>query len=394
MAPPQKRFLNADTLVALATVLVVAILWFTVSQDRGYFSSTMPTTGDALRSAALTRLTATKKDFVEPKYDPASPDNALRADGIFEQAADEERAGLYKEAVNHYKLACKFNPMKKRYWSSLGSVYVFLNQYEDAQAAFTEVYKLDVYDVGNLSSLGYAALSLRKDREAERYYLMALAIQPELQGGWDELGHIANGVGLQDFNNQIQQMAKSPLDITNSALVYQLNQAALEQNPDDYYYLVNRAMINLRFMRLADVASDVDKALKINPNGAAALLARAQLYHFMGKLDKSAAAYKSCLAVSPQPMAYAELGALEKERGNIDQALVHYGKATELAADKPSWVDTLTKLSKEKERRAREAEAKLDQSKGDKAVALSKNGTGRASDPGGPANAQDAFGVK
>ncbi len=374
MAPFNNRFFKADTLVLLASLFVGAVLWFSVSRDRGYFSSTLPTTGDGLRDAAMSRLTAMKKDGLEPHIDGTALDNAAKADRIFEVAADEERAGLYKEAIDHYKEACKFDPLRKRYWSALGSVYISQSMYEEAEPAFMQVYNLDAYDIGNMNSLGFVFLSLRKDEEAKRFYLMLLTIRPDQGSAWEELAHLANGVGLQPFQGQIQQMARTPLEINNSDLVYQINQAAIEDHPDDYYYLVNRALINLRWMRLSSVQPDIDRALKVKPDGAAALLAQAQLYHYMGELDKAVATYKRCIAVSPQTHGLRGDGGDRKgKRGKHRSGLyLLSASATELGADKPSWVDTLNKLRAEKTRLEQEALVKASKIPGNKAVGRSQ----------------------
>jgi tetratricopeptide (TPR) repeat protein len=204
-----------------------------------------------------------------------------------------------------------------------------------------------------LSNLGYASQYLGNDYQAKRYYLMALTIQPDLQNAWAEMYNIAPGVGLQRYSEQIKQMTVVPNDSDNSVLVYQLNQTGLEDNPDDYYYLVNRAFMNIRFMRLTDVQADIDKALKnIQRNGVAALLAKAQMYNNMGDFGKAREAYRNCLAVSPQPVAYAELGSIEMQEGHTNEALHDFGKATELGNDKPSWAATYNKLKADKLKRA------------------------------------------
>lgn len=353
-------------IVGLVSLCLGAAVCYSLTRPEGYFTSIEMAATNVVKGGSAAKPAkddgpgkpAKDDGFGKPVDDPSQPANVNQAVQMLYLGNSDERAGSYKAAVEHYKQACKLDPIRKFYWAALGSTYMLLSQYDDAQAAYWEVYNRDVYDSFNLGRLGYVSEALRRDDQARRFYLMVLSIEPDNQDAWLELNNIARGLDIEGFLEQIHRASLIPTDSANGALVYQINQASLDHNPNDYYYLVNRALMNIRALHLANVQQDIDKALKIQKNGSAALLAQAQLYSNMGNLDKAVEAYKLCLAVSPQPMAYAELGALEIQQGHIDQAFHDYGKATELGNDKPSWVATFEKLKKEKIKHDQEALAK------------------------------------
>lgn len=348
MTAGDKKILKSDVIVALVSLGVGAMVYFSVTREQGIFDKSGHLTENKPKPPVDTSV---KKDGGKTLNDPSLPPNVNRAYAIFNQATAEEKEGNYTAAIGHYVEACRIDPIRKMYWSGLGSAYMHENKFEQAIDAFMEVYNRDVYDTFNLSNLGFASQSLRRDADAMRYYLMALTIQPDLPDAWAEMYNVAHGLVLMSYYDEIKDMARAPAVTGNSDLIYRLNQTGLDMHPDDYYYLVNRAFLNLRFMRLSTVEADVDRALSIQKNGPAALLARAQLYSCRGEFDRAAEAYKACLAVSPQPVAYAELGTIQMQQGKLDEALHSYGKATELGNDKPSWLATYNRLRAEKMKR-------------------------------------------
>lgn len=190
---------------------------------------------------------------------------------------------------------------------------------------------------------------------------MSLAIHPDNQTAWDEFFSLSHVPDWDVYSEEIHQAVLTPANSENNNLIYKLNEVALGLHPDDYYLIVNRAILNLRFMRLDRVPKDVARALQLDSRGPAALLAQAQLYNLTAQQDKAEQAYRACLAVSPQPLAYAELGAIEMQKGQIDQALHEYVKATQLGNDKPSWVTTMNRLRDMKAARDLQAKKIKDQ---------------------------------
>jgi len=359
--PGEKKIFKTDLVVGLISLAVGGLVVFSVTREQGVFSPAAKPGDDGFPEGARPNPNrAVKKEGGKPLSDSSLPVYINDAYALFMQGVESEKNGNNKAAVAFYIEACKKDPVRKMYWANLGNAYMHENKFDKAIESFMEVYNRDVFDTFNLANLGYASQSQRNDRAALRYYLMALSIQPDLQDVWAEMYNVAHGLVMTSFYDRLKQMTISPGVPGNSDLVYQLNQVALADSPDDYYLLLNRVQFNLRFMRLTNVKEDIDKALKINPRGPAALLARAQMYNYMGEFDKAAEAYKDCLAVSQQPVAYAELGTIQMQQGKLDEALHNYGKATELGNDKPSWVATYNTLRVEKLKRdAAAGEAKI-----------------------------------
>ena len=371
-----KKVLKTDVIVGLFSLAVGGLVIFSITRDEGVFAPADKADSSGFPIGTMPRKRNVKKEGGKPLNDPSLPAYVNDAYARFMQAVDDEKNNDYKSAIKHYIEACKLDPIRKMYWSGLGNAYMHENIFDKAVACFTEVYNRDVFDTFNLANLGFASQSLRNDREALRYYLMALSVQPDLQDVWGEVYNVAHGLVMMSFYDRLHEMSQSPGSPGNADLVLQLNQVMLNDNPDDYYFLVNRAMVNLRFMRVTSVQEDIDKALKVNPRGPAALLCRAQLYRYMGEYAKAVEAYNACLAVSPQPVAYAELGTIQMEQGKLDEALHSYGKATELGNDKPSWVATYNTLRVEKLKRAAATAAAAEEANkaGKAAIAQDKSG--------------------
>ncbi|MBU6451868.1 MAG: tetratricopeptide repeat protein [Cyanobacteria bacterium REEB67] len=314
---------------------------FSVTREEAFFA---PKKSPAEIEAKKHAVAAKVKNGGLPLGDPSLPANVNQAFDAFTRANQAITDNNPKEAIELFKKACELDPIRKIYWASLGSAYNNAGDQESASKAYLEVYQRDVYDLFNLTSLGYASQVLRDDRAARRYYLMALTVRPDAPDAWQEMFNVLHGMNLDRFYQPVQEMIQSPESIENIDLVYKINQTALDDDPNDYYCLVNRAMMKIRALRLVDAQEDVTRALKLQPQGPGALLAQADIYNKAGQTEKAMAAYRSILQFSPQPVAYAELGELEMQLGQTDKALHDFGKATELGNDKPSWLDTYNKL--------------------------------------------------
>jgi len=357
VAPANNRFFNADVMVGLVSLCVAAAVWYSLTRPQGAFSPRVPAAPPGAPVAAPSPGAADGVTHVDDPNLPANVNQAIRAS---EKGHAREKAGDRNGAIEFYKEAARLDPVRKFYWSDLASVYLQQNNYDRAYDAFLQAYERDSFEVFILNGLGYASQSNRRDADARHFYLTGLTLQPESVDLWTELYNLSHVPGWQDFSSELQEASLMPAKVENNNLLYRLNQYALEQNPDDYYLIVNRALLNLRFMHLDRVQSDVDKALKINPRGGAALVARAQLLNLRGEQEKAAQAYRDCLKISPQPLAYAELGAIEMQQGKLEQASQEYGMATQLGTDKPSWVNTLGRLRDAIIKRNSEGKAKPD----------------------------------
>jgi tetratricopeptide (TPR) repeat protein len=341
------NYAKTDFFVALAGIAIAGIVVFSVTREEAFFApKKTPAELEAKKHPG-----GKVKNGGLPLGDPSLPANVNQAFDAYNRANLAITDGQHKEAIELFKKACELDPIRKIYWSALGSAYTNDGDHEAARKAYLEVYQRDVYDLFNLTSLGYAAQALRNDREARRYYLMALTIRPDLPEGWQEMYNVVHGMSLSNFYQPVQAMVQSPGSIENIDLVYRINQTALEDDPSDYFCMVNRAMMKIRALRLSDAQDDVTKALKLQPLGPGVLLAQADIYNKAGQTEKAISAYRALLKLSPQPVAYAELGELEMQLGQTDQALHDFGKATELGNDKPAWLDTYNMLRDQRAKR-------------------------------------------
>ena len=65
-------------------------------------------------------------------------------------------------------------------WNKLGDVYFALDDFENAVNSFYKTLELNSYQFGTMESLGYLMMELQREKEALKWFNMALDINPNL----------------------------------------------------------------------------------------------------------------------------------------------------------------------------------------------------------------------
>jgi tetratricopeptide (TPR) repeat protein len=354
---------KSDLMVVLSAAVLLGLVAFAVTREEAFFA---PPKNPGEKERQQGKAKSTKEPRPRQKRadgrigldDPSMPQNVQEAFEHFNDASEADIGSRFADAEKDFIKACELDPKRKLYWSGLGNCYQHQGKYQQSLAAFQKTYELDCYDVNNLDNMGYASQALRRDTEAAGWYLASLTILPEQADAWMELYNIMHGLGLEQFYNICNDMHHFPTNSDNSNNVYRINDYMLGQSPDDYYLLVNRAMLRTRSLQAPLAQLDLNRALQLKPDGKAALFAQAQIYMQQNESDKAEAIYRKIVKDCPQPMAYAQLGAIALGRGDTKEALFDYGHAAEYGEDKPSYGYTYTNLKNEEADRALKASQK------------------------------------
>lgn len=121
-------------MVGLAALCIAGAAWYSLTRPEAFF----PPPGQSTEPEANKTAPAPPKEDEKPNYvwNPTLSPDENRALRIFEEGRAEERAGNRAAAAEHYKEAGKIDHTRKFYWSSLGSLSMLDNDYEQAYVAF------------------------------------------------------------------------------------------------------------------------------------------------------------------------------------------------------------------------------------------------------------------
>ncbi len=126
----------------------------------------------------------------DPRYFKAYHNLAIvnyrRADQIRDQ--DPERAKeLFKIAVKYFKQALNIFPFNPDSWNDLGTTYIQLKEYENAEVCYRKAIRLDPLDYKAYFNLGYLMEIQKKYPEAEEAYKAAVRIYDQDPKHWYRL---------------------------------------------------------------------------------------------------------------------------------------------------------------------------------------------------------------
>lgn len=261
---------------------------------------------------------------------------------------DYQSKQMWPQCIYCYKKSCELDPTKKGYWNSLGTAYQFSDNMENARNAFLRSHQLDVYEMGNLESIGYADTRMGiHDDEALRFYLMALSIDPTHKAAWDNLIGVLHRLDKDDFAPRVQTLASSPTEPNAAFVADSINEYFLREKPDDYDLLVNKGLFQTRLLNVPMALEAFDKANKLRPNSPRVLIGYGLLYDAIGDSKKASEYFTRCTNTSPsQAMAWAMRGAIAERGKKYKEALDFYVVASALSPEKAKWSGKIGVLDK------------------------------------------------
>lgn len=135
--------------------------------------------------------------------------------------------GQYEEAVRHFKTALETNPDMLTCKNNLGAAYMHLEQYEDAAMIFKELSQSPLYTSPWLAfvNLGWAYYQMGMTQEAIDETEMAVALNPELCLGYNNLGVFYRSVSKIDdavtnLNEAIKLCSNYPEPHLHLGMIY------------------------------------------------------------------------------------------------------------------------------------------------------------------------------
>ncbi|MBA4078185.1 MAG: hypothetical protein C0508_24375 [Cyanobacteria bacterium PR.023] len=288
-------------------------------------------------------------DAADLKKNPVTPPNKVKDPEAWAQLGFEYQSRQeWPQSIYCYTKACELNPNKRGYWNSLGTVYQFSDKMEDARTAFMRSHLLDVFEMGNLESIGYVDTRVGlHDDEALRFYLMALAIDPAHKASWDNLLPVLHRLDKDDFMPRVQTLVSSPTEPNAAFVADSINEYFLRQKPDDYDLLVNKGLFQTRLLNVPMALEAFDKANKLRPESPRVLIGYGLLYDAVGDCKKAEEYLKRCTDSSPsQAVAWAMRGSIAEKSKNYKAALDNYVVASALSPEKAQWSAKIGVLDK------------------------------------------------
>lgn len=324
-------------------------LFFLKSLPVFLICTTLALTGCESDKHGLTESRVFTFDVPDLKSNPVTPPKKDKDPEAWAQLAFEYQSKqMWPQCIYCYTKSCELDPTKKGYWNSLGTAYQFSDKMENARNAFLRSHELDVYEIGNMESIGFADTSMGlHDAEALRFYLMALSIDPTHKGAWDNLVGVLHRLDKDEFVPRVQTLASSPTEPNGPFVADSINEYFLREKPDDYDLLVNKGLFQTRLLNVPMALEAFDKANKLRPESPRVLIGYGLLYDAIGDSKKAVEYFTRCTKASPsQAMAWAMRGSIAEKAKNYKEALDCYVVASALSPEKAQWSGKIGVLDK------------------------------------------------
>jgi tetratricopeptide (TPR) repeat protein len=277
-----------------------------------------------------------KKEELEGPLEPPLDEDS--ADAWYSKGFKYQQKDKPHLAAACYEKACKLNPKQKSFWADLGAQYQGLKKPQSARNAYMKAWELDMLDIYNICSIGYNDSMQAKDDESYRFYCMALSVEPSHQDAWFQLISVLHRLNKEQFLPECQRLSEAGRDPQNIHVALALVDDYLKEHPDDYDFIVDRAFLLTRLMRVSEAHRGFDQALKIQPEGVRALIGLGFLYDAEANREKAKATFNRVLELSPtQSVVWAAMGAISANEGNYKQALNEYESALKISPSNAFW---------------------------------------------------------
>ena len=123
---------------------------------------------------------------------------------------------MYKEAVNVYQNALKYNPLSFEINYNLGIAYTMLNDFQNAKICYERAADINSLSYNSKYSLAEIALIYKELEEAEKYFMEALEDDELSADSYYELSKIAM---IKNEKDKAIQFANIAIDIDAAKVV-------------------------------------------------------------------------------------------------------------------------------------------------------------------------------
>jgi len=282
--------------------------------------------------AAYPILTFTKRQVLENAYkalDHAAffgPGSCVSFDAVSLNISGDKRYhdGDIAGAIKEFKLALLLDPANVNVYNSLGVCYGIQGSFEKALEAFTTAIQLDPGEAMSIYNAGLVHMLSGLQDKALACFLEALSISGDVFEILFQTGRLYLEMG--DFENAKRCLEKAADRQPTAGAVYRYL--------GDCY--AAGAMPG-------KAAAAYRKAIKLNPNDAAALSALGHLFGAMGENAEIAIMFcRQSIEISPDNALYRHrLGTLYFNQNMLEAALNEFQKAVKLGHDSTAYIDKI-----------------------------------------------------
>jgi Tfp pilus assembly protein PilF len=216
-------------------------------------------------------------ELVPNPNDPAAKATSGVVAASIPQAAQQEfdqgekalssgnKEGL-QQAVKHYEKAVQIHPRFVQAQLKLGTSYMDLGEWAQAEAALKKTLELDATAVNASFALGEVYLRQKKDEEAEKVVLQGLQTENR-----SYQGHLTLARVYWDMASQIKDETQARPLLEKA---YEQVKKSLELNPNFAHAHLVKGNLLLRVRRVEDAQHEFEEYLRLEPKGPFAEQAR------------------------------------------------------------------------------------------------------------------------
>ncbi len=227
-------------------------------------------------------------------------------------------SGDHQAAVQAYQQAISSDPKFARTYVDLGSSYLALEKYSDAEAAFKQAMAIDD---DSCASCGLGMVYHRQGREDEAAKTLkkAISLNPEDTCPYDQLGRMYYDLG--QYTESIEAFRQ---------------EVKLQPSSVAYHFLGNGYYFT---EKLEEALAAYQEAIRLTPNYEEAYIELGKVYNRLGCHADAIDSYQHALKIQPDDViAHVGLGFTEFKQGNKDAAIRQYRILRDLD---PKWAKRL-----------------------------------------------------
>jgi tetratricopeptide (TPR) repeat protein len=227
-------------------------------------------------------------------------------------------SGAHQAAVQAYQQSISSDPRFARTYVELGTSYLALEKFSEAEAAFTQATAI-ADDSCARCGLGMVYYRQGRKDEAAKTLEKAISLNPKDTCPYDQLGRMHYDLG---------QYAES-IEAFRQEIKLQPSSVAYHFLGNGYYFTE----------KLDDAVAAYREAIRLTPNYEEAYLELGKVYNRLGRHGDAIDSYQHALKIQPDNViAHVGLGFNEFKQGNRDAAIRQYRILRGLD---PKWAELL-----------------------------------------------------